>query len=129
MKLDCQYLMSMIRHAVTSQYTSDTSGTVAPTCTDNSLRLANLVTSTSSNGLVTIEGHVEICLSGTYYAICDEGWDDRDAQVACRALTNNTGTYSMLQHYNSCFITVNIRVLYQNSIQDLKFWGEPSSIS
>ena len=86
-------------------HSSTTSGTVSPTvptpsCVDSSLRLANQVTSTSSDGLVTIEGHVEICLSGTYYAICDEGWDDRDAQVACRALTNNIGTYSMFQHYN-----------------------------
>ena len=81
-------------------HSSVTSGTVVPNCTDNSLRLANQMTSTSSDGLVTIEGHVEICLSGTYYAICDEGWDDRDAQVACRALTNNIGTYSMFQHYN-----------------------------
>ena len=66
-----------------------------PTCLDNSLRLANQVTTVSSDGLVTFEGHVEICLSGTYYAICDEGWDDRDAQVACRTLANNTGSYSM----------------------------------
>ena len=122
----------MIRHAVTSQYTSDTSGTVAPICMDNSLRLVNPMTSTSSNGLVTIEGHVEICLSGTYYAICDEGWDDRDAQVACRALTNNTGIYSMLRHYNSCLITVtvNIRVCIPEVHPGFEILGgKPSSIS
>ena len=64
---------------------------------ENSLRLANQVTTVSSGGLVTIEGHIEICISGSYFAICDEGWDDQDAQVACRVLTNNTGSYSMLQ--------------------------------
>ena len=63
---------------------------------ENSLRLANQVTSNSSDGQVAFEGHIEICISGTYYAVCDEGWDDQDAEVACRVLTNNIGAYSML---------------------------------
>lgn len=69
-----------------------------PNCSDFSLRLANQFGSTSPDGLVTIQGHVEICIDGSYYAICDEGWDDQDAQVSCNILTNTTGAYSECQH-------------------------------
>lgn len=81
---------------------------------ENSLRLANQVTTVSSGGLVTIEGHIEICINGSYFAICDEGWDDRDAQVACRVLTNNTGSYSMLQccTVNNLFIQSLCVIIY-----------------
>ena len=30
------------------------------------------------------EGIVEVCHGGNYGTICDEGWDDVDASVACR---------------------------------------------
>ena len=62
---------------------------------ENDLRFANPVTSVSSDGLFIIEGNIEICISGSYFSICDVGWDQRDAEVACRILTSNTGTYSM----------------------------------
>ena len=29
---------------------------------------------------------MELCLNGTYGAICDIGWDDSDAAVVCRSL-------------------------------------------
>ncbi len=69
-----------------------------PSCADFSLRLANQQASNSSDGRLTIEGHIEICINGSYHAICDEGWDDRDAQVSCNILTNTTGTYSEFQY-------------------------------
>ena len=37
----------------------------------------------TQNGIIALP---EICINGTYGAICDSGWDDRDARVACRQL-------------------------------------------
>ena len=100
------HLLLLIPYTI-SDHTSITPGTIPPTptpnCTDFSLRLANQVASASSDGQVSIEGHVEICINGTYFAICDLGWDDRDAQATCNAVTNTTGAYST---YDSVLLIV-----------------------
>ena len=38
------------------------------------------------NGIVNSEGRVEICLSNEWGTICDDYWDDNDANVACGTL-------------------------------------------
>ena len=47
-------------------------------CHDGQLRL--------TGGTTAREGRVEICFSETWGAICDDGWDDLDANVACTSL-------------------------------------------
>ena len=38
------------------------------------------------NGQTAADGKVEICLFGSWGSVCDDGWDDRDAEVVCRQL-------------------------------------------
>ena len=35
---------------------------------------------------VIYEGNIEVCIDGMFAGVCDEGWDDADAQVACNLL-------------------------------------------
>lgn len=51
-------------------------------CADGYIRLLN-ETSDFSSGLSTYQGQVIVCVSGAYQPICDIGWDDNDARVAC----------------------------------------------
>ena len=47
-------------------------------CHDGQLRLVG--------GTDAREGRVEICFNETWGAICDDAWDDLDANVACSSL-------------------------------------------
>ncbi len=47
-------------------------------CTTGDIRLNGSV---SSN-----QGRVEICYDGVWGTVCDDRWDDTDAQIVCRQL-------------------------------------------
>jgi deleted-in-malignant-brain-tumors protein 1 len=49
-------------------------------CTDGDIRLVN------NNNATAHEGTLEICVAGVWGTICDDFWDNTDAQVACRQL-------------------------------------------
>ena len=38
------------------------------------------------DGSTSLEGRVEICIDGTYGTVCDDFWDDDDAEVVCRQI-------------------------------------------
>ena len=60
--------------------------TAPPRCNDFDLRLGNTSSSFQGTNLVYYAGTVETCFNGSYFSICDIGWDDVEAQLICNAL-------------------------------------------
>ena len=56
-------------------------------CFDGSLRIID--------GNTYAEGRVEVCQNGSWATVCDEGWDDIDATVACRGFRFEWGEHSL----------------------------------
>ena len=52
----------------------------SPVCTEGSIRLRN------GSQTTVLAGRVEICINNQWSAICNQGWSDLDAIVACRQL-------------------------------------------
>ena len=71
-------MLGLSMHCVVSTPTSS--------CYEGEVRLENS-TYTYYNGTSSYGGRVEVCYNDTFYPVCDEGWTDSDAAVAC----NNIG--------------------------------------
>jgi hypothetical protein len=54
-------------------------------CFDGETRLENTTYSYKDEVFVH-GGRVEVCYSGTYHPVCDEGWTDNDAAVVCNSI-------------------------------------------
>ena len=40
---------------------------------------------TSTSGLTTVSGVVQVCVNREYGYVCADDWDDREAEVVCRS--------------------------------------------
>ena len=54
-------------------------GLVYPGCTSGDVRLAG-------SGSSSTQGRVELCHNNQWGTICDDGWDNSDAEVICKQL-------------------------------------------
>ena len=75
----------------------------SPSCYDGQLQLGNASFEFNSSHY-HYQGRVEVCINGTFGAICDVGWDELDAQVACRQLLGFNGKGLMLSHVQLYFL-------------------------
>ncbi len=64
------------------------------TCEFRDIRLRNGILSPRELG------RVEVCLNGKWGVVCDDGWDDDDAAVACKQLgmEGNLSIISIMKH-------------------------------
>ena len=60
--------------------------TPEPRCNDFDVRLANVSLSSQDGNQIVVVGTVEICNNGSYFSICDVGWNNVGAQLICNAL-------------------------------------------
>ena len=65
-----------------------------PGCTSGALRLAG-------NGPSSTHGRVEICHNNEWGTVCDDNWDNSDAEVTCKQLKYNSHGKS---YSNSCSV-------------------------
>ena len=57
-------------------------------CFEGDLRLVN-TSFGFVNGMTTVYGVVQVCINRQFGYVCSEGWDDREAEVACRTYNYN----------------------------------------
>ena len=60
------------------------------------MRILNQTDEFDEDGQYINGGLVQVCFDGVYHTICDVGWDEIDANIACRSQFGNS--YCKLLH-------------------------------
>lgn len=63
-----------------------------------------------------IGGRVDVCVDGSFRAVCDSGWDDLDAAVVCSSMGYNSPFYGK------------VYILYKVEINVFAHIGVPHSL-
>ena len=79
-----------------------------PTCEEGTIRLRN------GTDIAVLAGRIEICINNQWSAICNEGWSDFDAAVACRQLGQSTITPRGIRQAADLFGQGDVPVLISN---------------
>ena len=76
---------------------------ILETCYDGEVRLRG--------GFDENQGRVEICFSGVWGTVCDNGWDEIDANVVCTQLGFPSGSKIIIIIYEAQNNTISIKQL------------------
>ena len=72
----------------------------AQECGDGDIRMTNQTVNRDRDSY-NLAGGLQICVEKQWVTICQSGWDDVDARVACRQLGQNyAGSKSKLFHFS-----------------------------
>ena len=79
-----------------------------PVCREGDVRLVNR-SFTSTGGLRSIGGVVQVCVNREYGYVCTDDWDNREAEVVCRSFGYRAPYFGMILCYkesiDSCCMT------------------------
>lgn len=98
-----------------------TSVIVAGRCTQGSVRTSG----TSSDRY----GAVEVCVNGTWGAVCNDLWDDMDARVFCRQLGYSPYGMSSASSFQIKVIIIFLIILLLGALSSNDFSSSPLQIN
>ena len=75
------------------------------------------------DGRNQFHGRVEVCALDVWGTVCDDSWDDRDAQVVCRQLGHPCECFTVFQcSYNPFFQMDGVLVIMLNLAANLSLF-------
>ena len=70
-----------------------------------------------------VAGGLEVCTGSVWRAVCDDGWDGREARVFCRQLGFPEGEHILILSTHNTIVCVYNRIP-SNSLHKFVLWSE-----